>query len=64
MQALLDWRKISNSFSGPIFCKFSKIGKLLARALVAHGFNVILRNVAAAAKIPYARSKAINTVIY
>lgn len=54
VQALLNWRKASNTFSGAIFRKISKTGRLLEKELKPLAVNYILKSIARKSKISYA----------
>lgn len=52
VRALLDWRKASQQFEGPLFRRISKTGTVSETAISGQSVNLILRQLAFEAGIP------------
>lgn len=52
VRALLDWRKASKAWNGPIFRRLSKTGRLLKAAITDNYLNKYIQQLARDAKLP------------
>jgi len=62
VRALLDWRKASQQFEGPIFRRISKTGTVSEAAISGQSVNLILRQLAKASGLPNADQMSVHSL--